>query len=808
MRNAGITLVLCGLITAASAAQSITREAAPVPKPSVRAPSDCAWVETGVTPSVDVGFGVLRYVVGGDFDGDGDVDGAVFQTDSTQSNDPSRATVLLNNSDQTFSESAVYPTSPSFGYLPLPHMEDFDNDGDVDLLVRSSAGFVGFIPNTGDGQFAEGAPVWSDTLGGQTARSGSIDTIVTGDFDGDGDIDLLFADESTSSDRFDIRLLRNDGSGFFVSENPSLSGLRMSRTIVVGDTDNDGHLDLAWHDRSTGLVVISRGDGAGQFDAPEFLSNGVPHNYGSIVIGDLNGDGSSDILVNYQTGPTPNDLYLGNGSGGFDVAPPTGVSVGGRYIPSAIDIDGDSDTDFVFRASYTEVGTLLNDGSGHFSRVPSYRAPSGNNGRILLDADGDGDQDVLAVGNESYSVLVNSGGGEFDSDVALMTSGSRGIGVSDMDGDGYPEVVVAGVDISIFQTQGDSLIDPPQAYDGPIGVADMALADFDADGAVDVAVVGSEVGNVMVRLNDGSGSLLEPTIVSIDPGAVSMNAADIDGDGDQDLVVVFGSGPPSLLENQGGGVFSAPTALGFDANHIIRFGDMNGDGLVDAHVVKPTARLFLNRPDDPGQFDAGAATWNLPTPLASILGDIDGDGDNDIISTHWSSDPDPPSSSISFSINNGDATFGGSTLMWTTGMSNGLIPLAVTDVDGDGDMDAIASDGFMLVYLINDGGASSFRAYDARPMSQILRAAPIDLESDGDTDLAIINGGSVFLFTVESVCDCATDFNGDHQINFFDIVAFLAAFNAGDLAADFRADGVLNFFDIVDYITLFNNGCP
>lgn len=61
-------------------------------------------------------------------------------------------------------------------------------------------------------------------------------------------------------------------------------------------------------------------------------------------------------------------------------------------------------------------------------------------------------------------------------------------------------------------------------------------------------------------------------------------------------------------------------------------------------------------------------------------------------------------------------------------------------------------------------------------------------------------------FTVAS--SCAADLNGDGELNFFDISAFLSAFNSGDSIADINSDGAFNFFDVSGYITLFNAGCP
>ncbi|MFK7884079.1 MAG: GC-type dockerin domain-anchored protein, partial [Phycisphaerales bacterium] len=76
-------------------------------------------------------------------------------------------------------------------------------------------------------------------------------------------------------------------------------------------------------------------------------------------------------------------------------------------------------------------------------------------------------------------------------------------------------------------------------------------------------------------------------------------------------------------------------------------------------------------------------------------------------------------------------------------------------------------------------------------------------------DFAHLDNGDQIAFIFSGTLGTSCDFNGDGSLNFFDIAAFITAFNVGDLSADFAAPfGVLNFFDISEYITQFNAGCP
>ena len=84
-----------------------------------------------------------------------------------------------------------------------------------------------------------------------------------------------------------------------------------------------------------------------------------------------------------------------------------------------------------------------------------------------------------------------------------------------------------------------------------------------------------------------------------------------------------------------------------------------------------------------------------------------------------------------------------------------------------------------------------------------------DLNMDGGSDLLSVSGSDRQLRAYYgSPSSCTADLNGDGELNFFDVSAFLVAFNAGDLSVDFNGDGMLNFFDVSAFLTDYNAGCP
>ena len=103
----------------------------------------------------------------------------------------------------------------------------------------------------------------------------------------------------------------------------------------------------------------------------------------------------------------------------------------------------------------------------------------------------------------------------------------------------------------------------------------------------------------------------------------------------------------------------------------------------------------------------------------------------------------------------------------------------------------------------------SFRVADfVEPTNAVLVRFIAEDAGDGSVVEAAVDAVRVDSVSCENPDTCPADFNGDGSANFFDVSAYLAAFNAGDLAADFNGDGNLNFFDVSGFLSAFNAGCP
>jgi hypothetical protein len=266
---------------------------------------------------------------------------------------------------------------------------DFNRDGALDVVTAGTdshgASYVSILLGNGDGTFQ--AP------GKFAAGAGAI-AVTAGDFNSDGRLDLAVADRgdpNTGQGR-GVSILLGNGDGTFQA--PVLYDAGISPTsIVAGDFNSDGHLDLAVTDAGAnggaGGVSILLGDGHGGFQVqpPIALSNGVATPE-SITASDFNGDGRPDLAVAISNpGSDLVSILLGDGHGGFQVQPPIALGNSSQLNPISItagSLEGTSSLDLaIVDAGSNDVSVLKGDGRGGFQVQPSialgdggHRAPS------------------------------------------------------------------------------------------------------------------------------------------------------------------------------------------------------------------------------------------------------------------------------------------------------------------------------------------------------------------------------------------------------------------------------------------------
>jgi len=328
----------------------------------------------------------------------------------------------------------------------------------------------------------------------------------------------------------------------------------------------------------------------------------------AVAIGDVNGDGRNDVVMTTSFYfDAANDykvfVFLQNADG--TLAPPVKYATGGGYTCMAQtvaigDVNHDGRNDVVIGNSGCGIEVFLQDSGGALGSGVSY--PSVDSHKIrIADLNNDGLPDVLGIGwgTNTVSVWLQNATGTLESPVTygVTHGGYDDLEVGDVNGDGLPDIVVmsgqlyADPNIGVLTQKAGGGFNAPVYYSvgANLLTAGVAVGDLNGDNANDIVVTyggnspGSKIG---VFSQNGSGTL-DPAVsyASYDsPAAVEI--ADVSGDGRKDVVVVHsGWVAMGVYRQLSGGTLQAEelyaAPYGSNNPHALAVGDINGDGQND-----------------------------------------------------------------------------------------------------------------------------------------------------------------------------------------------------------------------------------
>ncbi|MEL7118014.1 MAG: VCBS repeat-containing protein [Bacteroidota bacterium] len=342
----------------------------------------------------------------------------------------------------------------------------------------------------------------------------------------------------------------------FQMGNVPFQTINNSMDAEVLDLNKDGNLDLILAMEYVQNLVLL-GNGEGGFVAIDTLFANLNFDSEDIAIGDFNADGNMDVVFVSEDNAT-NEYYQGQDDGSFknvtDLFPVTGITNG----IDASDVDADGDLD-LFMGNNGLNFLLINDGLGNFTNEANSRIPTifdSTQDVEFGDVDNDGDDDILLGNEDSNYLLINDGKGVFEFGSLPLKVGvieeTREADFADIDGDGYLDIVFANVNFF-----------PPQQKD-PAN---------------------------RILINDGNGQFTDETInryvgentyISLD-----VDFADLDDDGDLDMLIANAFGSPNQIFLNEGGIFTDETdqfiSTTISGGVDVEVADFNNDGKPDIY---------------------------------------------------------------------------------------------------------------------------------------------------------------------------------------------------------------------------------
>jgi hypothetical protein len=668
-------------------------------------------------------------------------------------------------------------------------LSDLDGDGDLDVIaaMRDSE-TVAYYVNYGASGFSR---AWTIN-----SSAGGPRSVVAADFDGDGDVDVAAAAHG-SNIVTTITVYRNLGApllGPTVQSRPI--GFSAGDVVTVhadyvealfaGDLDGDGQIDLVSASSGDRKIAWYRNLGGGTFGPQQIIST-LRSGPRDVIAADFDGDGDLDVAsaastpgIGFGTIYTPPtsyvDVFENMGGGVFQWAS-TDTHVRQAMSVHAADLDGDGDLDLLaaglgepmsssgIPASQNAQGRARalawceNTGSTQLLQGRTVASSSSGHYHVTTaDLDADGDLDVVTANVQGTNITcsLNAGSGQAWTALSLPTTaaplaGARCVEAGDVDGDGHVDLVAACQQSNGVLLYENQLATPVEALGQSCGGLALSssrarlggewrlrLDGVDADTTVGYFAFGFYAVEPGVTLSSYSGFAAAQSVPAGLTAAVDVQAGDLDGDGDQDLVACSGSGRVRTYENLGNGMFSAwqLVSAGGVQPKDLELGDLDGDGDLDLVVAgdNPRVACFENLGEGSfGPMQIVASGW-IATDIE--IADIDGDGDDDLVVANWLQ-------GVECLYNLGAMAFGPAVTIST--LVNRVESVHAADLDGDGDLDVLSASSFdnkIAFYLNVGGGVFLPQTVVTTGADGAHSVSTADFDGDGDLDVLAANRGS------------------------------------------------------------------
>jgi len=704
--------------------------------------TDPTWVAEDISTNADDAYSVFA----ADMDNDGDMDIISASTFDD------KIAWYVNDGGADPSWTTVIITVDADGARSV-FAADMDNDGDLDIVSASTwDDTIAWYENNGAAN-----PSW--TASNIATNADGAESVFVADMDDDGDMDIL----SASSEDDTIAWYENNGNA-----NPSWSASDIATNadgancVFAADLDNDGDLDIISASRNDGTIAWYENDGNAN---PSWSSSDIyteADGAESVFAADMDNDGDIDIVSVTYEGSTltwyEND---GNADPSWTASDITNdISYGKGVFVADINNDGNMD---IVTASLVDDKITWHENNGDadpiwYSSVIATSA-DGATSVFAADMDNDGDMDVLSTSNEDDAIAWYENTADFTfepswtaSDIATNADGAYSVFAADMDNDGDIDILSASFwDDTIAWYENDGASDPSWTPADIVTDCDAAYsvfaADIDNDGDMDILSACHSDDTIAWYENDGAPdpSWTPADITTSADGAFSVFAADMDNDGDMDVLSASSEDDTIAWYENNNGDGSSWTAADIDTNADGAFSvfaaDMDNDGDMDilsASYDDDTIAWYENNGNANPSWTAVDIDTNADGASSVFAADFDNDGDMDIVSASYDDD------TIAWYENDGT-----SDPSWTAEdidtNADRAYSVFAADMDNDGDIDILSASimDHTIAWYENDGNADpSWIAADIATSADYARSVyAADMDNDGDMDVLSASGG-------------------------------------------------------------------
>ncbi|NVK03929.1 MAG: T9SS type A sorting domain-containing protein [Flavobacteriia bacterium] len=634
---------------------------------------------------------------------------------------------------QNFDENFIRYSSSGIGSESGSALYDYDGDGQLDILTgfESRKHFL-HLKNQGNTFSFE---VLSDSVIGYAY-------VKRVDFDMDG-IDDYIVSVKNNGGQYELYLFLADAQNNYTQHYMMYIGFEEVEQVEIGDIDGDGDNDIIVDQLANlNAFLLGTNDGNYNFSFSFINFSGAPAElYG---VADMDSDGLDDVIgayFDFNVNLFRVVVMESDTVGGHSFTEHTVTTRGYTREGVVGQFTGSSLPDILLSADNGGTTLFLAGNSGNFNFSIAAQPTVLTSARVYMpdDYDGDGDLDVILVSNEIQ--LLKSGlstGSGFTRQTIISNYASIPRDWGDVNGDGRKDLLLgARGRIEVWTQDQNGTYEAHWANDQG-GRYTMEIMDVDMNGKLDLVMTDNDE---LYHIDQTSTEhflntrIYEPTGMTITTGDINdIQPFDKDGDGDMDMLMTY-RGDIYLLTNNNG-TFSA-SLVNSNSNGVSRIdtADFDGDGNLEFVVVgTPDQLLEWN----------GTSFTSTTIPLGGInyaIMDVDGDGDKDIIYPKWNINISQYELEY-LAYNNG---FSSATMLQNIhtlagpGVTGNDSEAHALDYDGDNDDDfLVINETGEEIYIFRNDGSSTFTGILLADSLTLPNGfAHIDVDNDNDKDILI-----------------------------------------------------------------------